>query len=267
MNRFFAVCLCAAFVETGLAQTQKNYAFNLPNEVLVLYQVYSEVTLAPNDHAVSKVEAIGSRIRHVLWNSAGLPWLGFDVLVERLDETQIKVSVGPVAGVKFFARKPVDRIVSPADRLMLDILESPETGKKVFDTFQVGLTSTPMQIMPMPRSIPNVLQPGTQIRLSGPRLLSGTDRLASSPARALGLQIQVQAKSVGREFTFTSKPELGYRMEAIAEGKAIRFLDGNATYTLETDSPVIDKPGAWYLWVQARATELKSSGSLSIEGR
>lgn len=265
MNRFFAIGLCAALVGPALAQTQKNYVFNLPTDVLVLYQVYSEVTLTANDQAVSKVEANGSRIRRVLWNSAGLPWLGFDVLLERLDSTRIRISVEPIPGVAFFAKKPADRIVSPADRLMLDVLESPETGKRVFDTFQVGFAGTPMQIMPMPRSIPNLPHPGAQIRLFGPRLLSGTQTVGSTTANAQGLRIRVEAKRVGREFSFASKPERGYRMEAIAEGKVIRFLDGNSTYTLETASPVIAEPGAWYLWVQARATEVNATASLGLE--
>lgn len=236
---------------SAFSQSMSNYMFTLESGATVLYQIYSEVPMTDGDKAVAKAEHTGNRIRRVLLNGDGLPWLGFDVYIRQLpDEARFALSVEPIAGVPFFAQKPTSRTLENADRVLLDVLEHPSTGKRVFDTFQVGTKGTPMQIMPLSRSVPQPAPVGTAIRLENPRLIEGADTLAAGRSTETGIRVGIQAVMTG-QFLFSSEPAPGYRLEAIAEGNTLRFVVGNKRYDISCTSPIVNSPGAWYLWVKA----------------
>ena len=249
MIRTTVLFLCAS--AAALAQTQVNYAFKLPNGALVLYQVYSQVTISDGDKALAKAEAVGNRIRRVLLDNAGIPWLGFDIQVERVaGRNEFRLSVDPIERVPFFARKPDARTIQSADRVLLDVLREPSTGKRVFDTFQVGMPESPMQIMPMPKSIPDIPAPGTRIRLANSKLISGNETLGWSETTQQGPRLGLKTGTAG-QFLIATAPAPGYRMEAIAEENSIRFLAGAKEYRIECTASILERPGAWYLWVKS----------------
>jgi hypothetical protein len=106
----------------------------------------------------------------------GLPWLGFDLQIDRVGNCgTFRLAVQPIDGVPFFRQTPALRDIRDDDRVLLDVLEQSAGGKKVFDTFQVGLKGTPMQIMPMPLSVPDVPDSGTVLRVDHPRLVKGVE--------------------------------------------------------------------------------------------
>ena len=51
-------------------------------------------------------------------------------------------------------------------------------------------------------------------------------------------------------FSFSAKAKPGYRMEAIAEGNVLMFVEGGDRYDIQCSSAIMDGPGAWYLWVR-----------------
>lgn len=248
MIRVVLPCLCMAV--SAYSQQQHNYMFNLQNGVRVLYQVYSEVNLADGDKTITKAEATGDRIRRVLLDQQGLPWLGFEIHIDRVaNQAQFRLSIEPIPRVPFFSRAPEPRVVQNTDRILLDVLENPSTGKRVFDTFQVGLPGSPMQIMPMPKSVPDIPPAGTIISLHHPKLIKHADALAHSQNTLAGPRVGVRARNLG-EFLFATSPAPGYRMEAIAEGNLIYFVAGSERYQISSSSPVLDRSGSWYLWVK-----------------
>jgi len=241
------ICVCASAV----SQSMNNYAFNLESGATVLYQIYSEVPIADGGKTVSKAEHVGNRIRRILLSGDGIPWLGFEVHIRQLPgEARFALNVEPIAGIPFFAQKPATRTLENADRVLLDVLEQPSTGKRVFDTFQVGTKGTPMQIMPLSRSVPQPAPVGTVIHLENPRLIEGAETLATSRSTETGIRVGIQASKTG-EFLFSSEPAPGYRMEGIAENNSLRFVVGNKQYGVVCTVPIVNRPGAWYLWVKA----------------
>jgi hypothetical protein len=248
MIRIVLTCLCVAV--SAYPQQQQNYIFNLRNGARVLYQVYSEVRLADGDKTITKAEATGDRIRRVLLDQQGLPWLGFEIHIDRVpNQAQFRLSIEPIPRLPFFSRAPEPRVVQNTDRILLDVLENPSTGKRLFDTFQVGLPGSPMQIMPLPRSVPGIPPAGTTINLHHPKLIKGIDTLAHSQSTLAGARVGAKAHGMG-EFLFATSPAPGYRMEAIAEGNSIRFVAGSERYEISSSFPVLDRPGSWYLWVK-----------------
>lgn len=248
MNRCVAVFLCSSV--SAVCQSMMNYMFNLESGATVLYQVYSEVRSADGSKTVSRAEHTGNRIRRVLVNEDGVPWLGFEVHIRQLPrEDRFALSVEPVAGMPFFAQKPASRILENADRVLFDVLEQPSTGKRLFDTFQVGTKGTAMQIMPLSRSVPQPAPSGSVIRLENPRLMEGIETLATGRTTQTGTRVGIEAKA--GQFLFSSEPVSGYRMEGIAENNSLHFVVGNRRYDVVCTGSVMDRPGAWYLWVKA----------------
>jgi hypothetical protein len=245
------ILLSAVLTTVATAQTQTNYIFNLDNGGMVLYQVYSELAIEGGHKAIAKAETSGNRIRRILVKPDGLPWLGFDLHIDRVGNGgSFRLTVQPIDGVPFFRQTPALRDIRDGDRILLDVLEQSASGKKVFDTFQVGLKGTPMQIMPMPLSVPDVLDSGAVLRIDHPRLVKGVETLAEGVSSLTGSKVALDwGPSV---FAFSTTPEKGYRMEGFVEGNTLRFVTGSEQYSLICKSPIIDQPGAWYVWVMNR---------------
>lgn len=73
--------------------------------------------------------------------------------------------------------------------------------------------------------------------------------MAQQESISSGQQVSIEAPMLGR-FTLSSEPGPGYRLEAIAEDNEVRFDSGNDLFSLSCDAPVVEHPGAWYLWVK-----------------
>jgi len=239
----------ALLVAPALGQYQQNFGFKLDNGAEVAYQVWGELPGANSN----QVTQAGNVVHRNLLAADGKPWLGFEVHIER-EGSDFQISFQPAGGFPYFPKSPAGRRVHDGDRVLMDVLEQPGTGKKVFDTFQVHLPGTPSELLPLPRqSAPGVIPASAILHLGHPVLSPmGMGSLFKNSTSAAGVfsgtSVQFDAPTVGH-FTFSSEPAPGYRLEALAEGNEIRFLAGNSTYSVTSDAPIVNIPGAWLLWV------------------
>jgi hypothetical protein len=247
------------------AQEMKNYIFQLENGAEVLYQTYSEVSLPNEERAFGTASASGNVIRRTLTNGNGNPWAAFELHIDRDSSpgpVRFVLSVEPLGGWAFFKQKPASRKVQNGDRILLDVLQQPDTGRKLFDTFQVG-QGVPMQIMPMPTSIPEIPGAGTQMRLQSPQFMKGVKAFAGSEGEISGSELALSIPGKGR-FVLSSQPQPGFRMEGIADGTRVSFVAGSDLYEIQCSRPIIDSR-AWYLWVRQETPRWGKSSVPMIE--
>jgi hypothetical protein len=144
--------------------------------------------------------------------------------------------------------------------VLLDVLEEPGTGRKVFDAFQIGI-GVPLQGMPLSKSIPEVPRHGALIHLQNPRIMkepTARDRqtgaapqvFAQSAGTIAGTIVAISIPDKGR-FVFSSAPLPGFRMGAIAEAAELTFLDGSNIYAVHLSAPVVTEAKSSYLWVKS----------------
>jgi len=240
------------FVSLGIAaQSMENYIFHLDNGAEVLYQTYSQLTIPDLKKAFGTAAASGNVIQRTMFNENGNPWVGFELHIERVPgegSPRFLVSMEPVGGSGFFHQKPTPREIANGDRVLLEVLEQPDTGRKIFDTFQVGM-GVPMQIMPLSRHVPQVPRAGTSVHLQSPRFMNGLDVLARSDGVISSTQVGISVPGKGR-YIFSSQPEPGFRMEAIADESRLRFVVGNDSNEVDCSAPIVESAGSWYLWVR-----------------
>jgi hypothetical protein len=242
----------AALLAGGLlhGQAMKNDTFHLENGAVVFYQTYSQLDLPDQARMFGATQAYGNRIQRTMTDGTNRTWLGFALQIARLpgDPIRFRISMGPLDNWGFFGQRAPAREIQNGDRVLLDVLEEPGTGRKIYDTFQVGI-GVDMQMMPMARTIPRIPSAGAAIHLQGPVFLSGKTVLGKSGSAVRGASISVRVPGKGR-FSFSSQPESGFRMEAIAEGNRLMFVAGNALYSVECSGPIVEGSGAWYLWIR-----------------
>jgi hypothetical protein len=257
----------AALLAGGLlhAQAMKNDTFRLDNGAVVFYQTYSQLDLPDQARMFGATRAYGNTIQRTMTDGANRTWLGFALQIARLpgDPIRFRISMGPLDNWGFFGQSAPAREIQNGDRVLLDVLEEPGTGRKIYDTFQVGI-GVDMQMMPMAKTIPRIPSPGAAIHLQSPVFLFGKTSLGKSGSALSGASISVRVPGQGR-FSFSSRPEPGFRMEAIAEGNRLMFVAGNALYTVECSSPIADGAGAWYLWIQREAAIDPPLGTVTLE--
>lgn len=249
MIRFLVLMLGASLTLTG--QTMMNYIFHLDNGAQILYQTFSQVAMTDTEKAYGTASASGNMIRRTMIDDRGKPWLGFEVHIDRKPGTgpiAFLLSMEPLGGAGFFGQKPAAREIENGDRILMDVLEEPGTGRKIYDTFQVGI-GVPMQIMPLPHAVPQIPGLGTQIHLQSPRFMKGLDAFASSEGLVTGARVAIAVPGKGR-FIFSTRQEPGFRMEAIADRARLMFIIGADYYDIQCAAPVVEPSGSWYLWVR-----------------
>jgi hypothetical protein len=234
-----------------VAQTQEGYWLRLDNGARIAYQVWNGVESRAGDKSISHAQVNGHVVRRTLLNQDGSPWLGFEMHVDKTADNDFLIWFGSAAGFPFFAQAPLPRHVHDGDRVMLNVLEQPGTGKKVFDAFQLVANNAEHVMLPWPMdSPPSLLPAGTLLRLSHAAVNMGGVRAAAAQADAVlsGAHIAIDVPHVGR-FSLSSAPQEGYFLDALAAGNKIEVaLDTH--YQIEADAPVIDQPGSWFLWVR-----------------
>jgi hypothetical protein len=248
VNKWLIATLCAG----GLlhAQAMRNDTFHLANGATVFYQTYSQADLTDRAKMFGATRANGNTIERTMTDGTNRTWLGFTLRIERLpgDPIRFRLSMGSMDNWNFFGQRAPPREIQNGDRVLLDVLQEPGTGRKIYDTFQVGIGAD-MQMMPMPKTIPQMPTAGAAIHLQSPNFLSGAASVGKSGSTVSGSSVSLKVPGKGR-FRFSSRQESGFRMEAIAEGNRLMFVAGNAQYSIECSSPIVDSPGAWYLWVR-----------------
>jgi hypothetical protein len=248
------------------AQAVKDYDFHLDNGAEVLYQTYGQAgskdpPLNSSPSNLGTARAFGNTIERNILDGQNIKQLGFDLQIEKLagDPIRFRVSMGGPVGDSqggfwgFFGRTAPPREIQNGDRVLLDVLEEPATGRKVFDTFQVGI-GVGMHAMPVAKTIPKIPAAGTTVHLQSPCTLDG-----ALPGRSTGnvsgevVGVSIPGKGV---LALSATPGSGYRMEGIAEGNVLMFVTGNERYDIQCAAPVVDGAGAWYLWVRREPAEM-----------
>ena len=246
-----AVLFLLAFVPAAHAASEEmNYSFHLANGALVLYQTYSQVRISDRVRAFGSASASGNVIHRMMADESRNPWIAFDLHIDRKPgpgPVRFLLSMEPSGGAAFFSGKPVAREIENGDRVLLDVLEEPGTGRKIYDTFQVGI-DVPMQIMPLPHDVPRVPVPGTRFHITNPRFMRGLDVAAKTEGTVAGTRLAIDVPDKGR-FLFSSEPAPGFRMEAIADNDRLMFVVGSDLFDMFTADPIVG-PGSWYLWVR-----------------
>jgi hypothetical protein len=245
---WIAAALCAGKILQ--AQAMRNDTFHLANGAQVFYQTYSQADVADRARMFGATSASGNSIQRTMTDGTNRTWLGFALQIVRLpgDPIRFRISMGPLDNWGFFGQSAPAREIQNGDRVLLDVLQEPGTGRKIYDTFQVGI-GVDMQMMPMAKTIPQIPNAGALIHLQSPNFLSGATSFGKTGSALNGATIGVRVPGRGR-FRFSSRPGPEFRMEAIAEGNHLMFVTGNAQYSIECSGPVMDSPGAWYLWVK-----------------
>lgn len=247
----------AALCFTGVVQAQatKDYDFHLDNGAEVIYQTYSQVDLKDPALNFGTARVAGNAIERNMTDGKTLSWLGFRLQIERVpgDPIRFRLSMGSQGGWGFFGWAAPPREIQNGDRVLLDVLQEPGTGRKVFDTLQVGI-GVGMHAMPVAKTIPQTPGAGVAIHLQNPELLAGKTSLGKNVSELAAPAVNVFVAGKGL-FRFSAKPEAGYRMEAIAEGNTLMFVIGGDRYDVQCSSPIIDGAGAWYLWVKHEAAD------------
>jgi hypothetical protein len=236
------------------AQTQSDWGFTLGNGAEVSYQVWSGIEIQRGDKSFSDADLAGNIIERTLRDRNGAPLLGFGVHFDQVQGSDdFDIYFSPMPGYPFFAQAPDARRIHNGDRVLLDVLEEVGTGKKVFDTFQVYVSGTPHADLPLPsHSVPGMIPEKTLLRLSHARLAYDTYEalpMVQDGSTSSGTHVFLVGPTLG-EFTLSSEPGPGYFLEAIAEDNEVHFVSGEDLFSVSSDGPVVDQPGAWYLWVK-----------------
>lgn len=252
------------------AQGTMNSILQLDNGARVLYQTYSQPDPGATDpsKAYGAVRALGNAIERTMTDGTNRTWLGFRLRIERLpgDPIRFRLSMEPLdRSWGFFGQTAAPREIQNGDRVLLDVLQEPGTGRKIYDTFQVGV-GVDMQFMPYAglKAIPQVPASSAVIHLSNPEFLSGGAKLGKSSSAVQGATVAVVVPGKGR-FTFATKASPGFRMEAIAQGGVVSFVSGKDTYDIQSSAAILDSPGTWYLWVRQETSPAQPSPVPTLE--
>lgn len=231
-----------------------NYIFNLDNGARILYQTYSQANRGIRQNDLERMygtaKASGNVIRRTMTDGDNQTWLGFEVHIEKLsgDPIRFRISMTPLGGWGFFGQSAPAREIANGDRILLDVLEEPGTGRKIFDTFQVGI-GVDMQIMPPTRYLPSMPPASARIQLQKPDFQRQMVSQGRSELTVTGPLVSVVVPGRGR-FSFSTHPGPGFRMEAIGEQNHLAFVTGNELFDVRCSGPVMEAPGSWYLWVR-----------------
>lgn len=244
-----ALLLAAGAAALLRAQPAKEYDFHLDNGAEVLYQTFTQADAKNPVPDLGTARAFGNVIERSVMDSGNARRLGFDLHIDKLpgDPVRFRVSMGPLEKWGYFGWSAAPREIQNGDRVLMDVLEEPVSGNKIYDTFQVGI-GVGMHFMPMAKTIPRIPGTGMAIHLQSPCSLAGAASVKSAgnvAGEAVGVSIPERGV-----FALSTSHGLGYRMEGIAEGNVLTFVSGSERYDIQCAAPVVDGAGAWYLWVR-----------------
>ena len=250
------ITLCCAALHAGDFQR-----FALPNGAAVLYQGWREPAGA--FWRFPRLSQSGNAIRRTVTADSGAILVAFDVQVDVLPANGgFRLRFTPVAGEPFFARAPEPRVVQPGDYVLVDVLEQPATGKRMFDSLKVGFRDTPMTLLPFTPDVPRVVATGSVLTLDRPELRDENGRpIANTTTKISGTQVALQASENGRtvRFTLSTGPAPGFRLEAVIYGQKPRailaFTDGELVYYISGASAMLPATGPSMLWVRKEGND------------
>jgi hypothetical protein len=226
----------------------------LANGASVYYQWWQELDAdyRPPQNAPQDIDVSGNAVVRRWLRNDGSIWFGYQVHFDKAGDAAFKVSFTPITGVPFFEQAPEPREIRDGERVMMNVLEEPKTGRKAFDVFQVCLPGTPGAFLPLPyeNGVPAIIPVGTELRLSHARFRLG-NRMEQARDNGISMDshVSMNVPNFGR-FSFSSSPGPGYKLEALAEGNNLRFIGGSEEHAIEADTQIVDQAGAWLLWVR-----------------
>jgi hypothetical protein len=225
--------------------------FELANGTVVYYQPFA------GSKPAGGITQVPGGLRRKIDDGRGRPALAFDVHVDPVDRSTLRLSLTQVPGSPFFAQAPEPRDLRPGDHVMVDVLEQAGTGKKLFDTLCAGFRATPMRLPMSSARPPSVIAPGAILRLDHAMIKDGDTVLAKSSATLSGATLRLALPN-GGEYTLSSEPGPGFRLEALLYEESahtvVVFPDGATMYGVVSASAIVDQPGSWLVWVRKDAS-------------
>ncbi len=194
----------------------------------------------------------GNLIHRVFPDLSGKPAFGYNLLITpNLAKRSFRITVAKPGGrLETFLKLPEPVTVSDGDRVDVPVLENPQTGVRILDSYAIAMVGTGVAPVPVIHDIPNYAPSGTLLNLEQPRLRNEVSDLGDNSQFGItGPVVWIYSRWLGR-LLFSASPRDGYRRLAVAEGPIIRFSDGVEHYRLNLRSDVIKQPGAWWLWVR-----------------
>jgi hypothetical protein len=247
-----ALLASAPLCAQGLAHPGQTH-FGFANGAALEYQAWDGRAPQLSEAYLLLPDGLRRRIR----DGQRRPMLAFDVHVDPVGKSALRLSFTPVDGWPFFAQAPAPRDLQPGDHVLVDVLEQAGTGKKVYDSLSVGFPDTPMRLAPMPPDPLSVIAAGARLRLEQALLKENGVAAAKNSAAETGTRLRMALPN-GGQYTLSSQPGPGYRLEAMVYGGAGRtaavFSDGDILYGVNCRAPIVDQPGSWLLWVRKDAS-------------
>lgn len=238
-----AVALCAPLYGQAMVR------FELANGAVVLYQPCGGHPVADG------ILQIPGGLRRRIGDDKGRLALAFDVHVDPIGKSALHLSFTPVPGSPFFGQAPAPRDLRPGDHVMVDVLEQPATGRKVYDSLCAGFQATPMRLPTMPDA-PATIPSGATLHLDHAQVKEDGTLLAKNSGTQSGTRLRLALPN-GGQYTLSSEPGPDFRLEAIlyaASGRTVAvFPDGEIMYGVVSASAIVDQPGAWLLWLRRDA--------------
>jgi hypothetical protein len=194
----------------------------------------------------------GNLIRRVFADLSGKPAFGYNLLITpNLAKRSFQIRVAkPGRGLVTFARLPDPVTVIDGDRVDVPVLENPQTGVRILDSYAIAMAGTGVAPLSATHDFPNYAPGGTLLNLEQPRLRSDVSDLGDNSQFGItGPVVWVYSRWLGR-LSFSAGPRAGYRRLGVAEGSTIHFSDGVEHYRMDLQSDVIKQRGAWWLWVR-----------------
>jgi len=226
---------------------QETVRFQLPSGAVVHYQPFA------GSRPADGIAQVSGGLRRRIDDTRGRPALAFDVHVDPVDSSTLRLWLSRVPGAPFFAQAPAPRDLHPGDHVMLDVLEQPGTGRKLFDTLCAGFRSTPMRLPLSPPHPPSTIAAGAILRLDRARIKDGDTVIAGSSSTVSGVRVRMAFPN-GGEYTVSSEPGPGFRLEAVlyepGAHTVLVFPDGDTLYGVVCASAILDQPGSWLVWVR-----------------
>jgi hypothetical protein len=209
----------------------------------------------------------GNRVHRVFPDLSGKPAFGYDLLiVPGRAGRNFRIAVAkPAGGLATFSRLPEPVTIGDGDRVDVPVLENPQTGVRILDSYAIAWSGTGVATLPMTRGFPGFAPAGTLLHLEQPHLRSETADLGDNPQFGItGPVAWFYSRWLGR-VSFSASARSGYRRLAVAEGRAIQFADGTEHYRLDLRGDAIAQPGAWWLWVKREADWQAPAGPWTVE--
>jgi hypothetical protein len=270
MRRVLA--LLASVTALGFAQDPRYesayYAsLTLENGIHLMCRTLSETGTGIEEMRFGHISADGNVVHRLLVQPDGVVYFAYDLHVDALPDGRAKLMVTANGRYPFFAKAPDPQIVEGADRVSLDVMRNPSSGRKITDSYRAsknwndfaGIST--VEVWPLKSSMMETLMkrdvadPNAELRFMSLRILKGGRPLdeVRDHERRCGIIGQVISASLpvkGRFLvTFSPDPKYEFRKIGVVKGSRLNFNWGADQYEWQSSSQIAPAEGEYYVWV------------------